>query len=68
MDFHFEIANKKLNAMVEKQAKNIGMDVDELIWAYINRGLMSDNLSEDTFNECHSEKYLCVINDALGVD
>jgi len=44
MDFHYEIENEKLKKMVEKKAKEWGMSVDRLIWGYINRGLMDDNL------------------------
>ena len=46
MDFSYEINNKKLQKMVEKQAQEYGMSVDELIWAYVNRGLLSDCINE----------------------
>ena len=54
--------------MVEKQAKEFGMTLDELILAYINRGLMSDNINQEVFWEVHSEKYMSVVNKALDVD
>lgn len=68
MDFHYEIKNKKLKAMVEKKAKQLNMSPDELVWGYINRGLMFDELNEKTFRELHSEKFLKEINTALNVD
>lgn len=54
--------------MVESQAEKLGMTIDELIWGYVNRGLMSDNINEDTFRELHSEKYMSIINQSLDVD
>lgn len=68
MDFHYQIKNKKLKKMVESQAGKLGMTIDELIWGYVNRGLMSDNINEDTFRELHSEKYMSIINQSLDVD
>lgn len=68
MEFHYEIKNQKLKKMVENKAREVGMSADELIWCYINRGLMSDNLNDEVFNELHSEKYLKEVNEALGID
>ena len=67
-DFHFEIKNEKLKEMVEKKAKQLGMSDDQLIWGYINRGLMDDNFDDDVFNEVHSEEFLREVNEALGLD
>jgi len=68
MGLNYEITNLKLKSMVEKQAKEFGMTLDELILAYINRGLMSDNINQEVFWEVHSEKYMSVVNKALDVD
>jgi hypothetical protein len=67
-EFHYEIRNKKLKALVEKKAQELGISVDQLIWGYINRGIMCDGLNERVFNENHSEKFLKEVNDALGLD
>lgn len=68
MNFHYVIKNEKLKKMVEKKANELGMSVDQLIWGYINRGLMDDNFDEETFEEVHSEKFLNEVNEALGLD
>ena len=68
MDFHYEIKNEKLRKMVEKKANELGMSSDQLIWGYINRGLMDDNFGEDVFREVHSEEFLRQVNEALGLD
>lgn len=68
MTFRYEIKNTKLKKMVESHAEKLGMTIDELIWGYVNRGLMSDNMNEDTFRELHSEKYMSIINESLNVD
>lgn len=44
------------------------MSIDELILGYINRGLMSDGLSDEVFNELHSNEYLSKVNETLGID
>jgi hypothetical protein len=44
------------------------MAVGQLIWGYINRGLMDDNLDEDIFNRVHSKEFLKEVNAALGID
>ena len=67
MDFNFEIKNQKLKEMVEEKANELNIPVEELIWGYINRGLMSDNLNEEVFNHSHSKEFLDEVNDALGI-
>ena len=68
MEFHYEIRNQKLKKMVEKQAKKFKMTTDELIYAYVKRGLMSDGINKEKFKELHSEEYLSEVNNALNVD
>lgn len=68
MEFHYEIEDKKLYARVEKKAKELHTTVDELIWCYINRGLIDDGFNEDIFNKMHSKEYLTQIDEALGFD
>lgn len=67
MDFNFEIKNQKLRKMVEEKASELNIPVEELIWGYINRGLMSDNLNEEVFNHSHSKEFLNEVNDALDI-
>ncbi|WP_407421511.1 hypothetical protein [Methanobrevibacter sp.] len=68
MEFQYEIKNKILKKMVEKKAKKLNISVNQLIWGYVNRGLMSDALNDDVFNKLHSKKFLKEINESLGVD
>lgn len=68
MELEYEIKNKKLKKMVEEKANEIGISVKQLIYNYINRGLLSDGLNEDVFWELHSEEHLKEINDVLGLD
>ncbi|WP_298499588.1 hypothetical protein [uncultured Methanobrevibacter sp.] len=68
MDFHYEIENPKLKKMVEDKAKELGMTVDEVVWGYINRGLMEDNFSEESCKRLHSEEFLKMVDEALGLD
>jgi hypothetical protein len=68
MDFHYEIKNKKLRELVEKKARETNRSVDEVIWGYINRGLMDDAIENEVFEHSHSKEFLNEVNDALGVD
>ncbi len=68
MEFEHEIRNKKLKAMVENKAKELKISVGELIYNYINRGLMFDGLNEENFERLHSEETLKEIDEALNVD
>lgn len=68
MDFHYNLENKKLKKLVERKAQELGKTVDDVIWAYINRGLLDDGLGDHVFEKMHSEKFLKQINDALDVD
>lgn len=68
MDFHYEIKNERLKENVEKKANELNMTIDDLIWGYINRGLMSDALSDEVFNRLHSNEYLSKVNETLGID
>ena len=53
--------------LTEKKAEELHISVDQLIWNYVNRGLMEDNLDEDLFEEVHSEEYLNEVKQALGI-
>ncbi|WP_405266224.1 hypothetical protein [Methanobrevibacter sp.] len=68
MDFHYKIKNKKLRELVEKKARETNRSVDEVIWGYINRGLMDDAIENEVFEHSHSKEFLNEVNDALGVD
>ena len=68
MDFHYEIKNKTLRELVEKKARETNRSVDEVIWGYINRGLMDDAIENEVFEHSHSKEFLNEVNDALGVD
>lgn len=52
----------------KKKAKEHNISVDQLIWNYVNLGLMGDNLDEDLFKKFHSEEYLKQVKEALGID
>lgn len=68
MQLHYEVQNQKLKKMLLKKANELHMSLDTLIWNYINRGLMDDNINEDIFEEVHSESFLNEVNEALDVD
>ena len=68
MEYEYEIKDEKLKRMVEKKADELGITVYQLIYNYINRGLLSDGLNEDVFWRLHSKEYLKEINEALGLD
>lgn len=68
MEYEYEIKNEKLKRMVEEKAEELGISVGQLIYNYINRGLLSDGLNDDVFWKLHSEEYLKKINEALGLD
>lgn len=68
MQLHYEVQNQKLKKMLLKKANELHISLDTLIWNYINRGLMDDNINEDIFEEVHSESFLNEVNEALDVD
>ena len=60
--------NEKLKKMLEKKAQELHISLNRLMWNYINRGLMGDNVDEEKFIRYHSEEYLKEVNEALGLD
>ena len=68
MEFHYEIKNKKLKKLVEKKAREVHRSPDELIWGYINRGLMDDSFKGEIFKHSHSKEFLRQVNEALNFD
>ena len=68
MTIKYEVKNKKLKKMLEKKAEGYHISVDELIWNFINRGLMWDNMNDEQFQRLHSEEFLVEVNKALDVD
>ena len=67
MAIDYEVKDERLKEMLEKKAEELHISLDRLIWNYINRGLMDDNLTEETFEEVHSEKFLMEVDEALGL-
>ena len=68
MIVNYEIKNEKLKKMLEKKARELHISLNRLMWNYINRGLMGDNVDEEKFRKYHSEEYLKEVNEALGLD
>ena len=68
MSIHYEIKNKRLKEQVERKAEEFNTDVDDMIWCYVNRGLMSDTIDLDRLKEFHTEERYKKINEALGLD
>ena len=68
MTVEYEVKNRKLKKMLEKKACQYHISLDQLIWNYINRGLVGDFLDEDDFKKWHSDEFLKEVNDALDVD
>jgi hypothetical protein len=68
MQLHYEVQNQKLKKMLLKKANDLHISLETLIWNYINRGLMDDNINEDIFEEVHSESFLNEVNEALDVN
>jgi len=64
---NYEIQNEKLKRLVEAKAKKLNKSVDELVWAYVNRGLMNDGFDEDRLEERHSSGFLEEINEIMGL-
>ena len=64
----YEIKNEKLKKMLEKKAQELHISLNRLMWNYIKRGLMGDNVDEEKFRKYHSEEYLKEGNEALGLD
>jgi hypothetical protein len=67
MTINHEVKDKRLKKMLEKKAQELNIPFDRLIWNYINRGLMGDNINEEMFEELHSEEYLKKVDEALGL-
>lgn len=68
MDFHYTIKNEKLKSLVENKARETNRTVNEVIWGYINRGLLDDTPEDEVFERLHSDEFLKEVNYALGVD
>ena len=42
MNLHYEIKNKQLKKLVEKQAQELGIPINQLIWNYLNHPILED--------------------------
>ena len=63
---NYEIKNEKLKKLIDKKAEELNISTSQLIWNYVNRGLMEDNVNEKMFENCHSDEYKKQYNEALG--
>ena len=68
MILDYEFTDPKLKAFVEKEAKKYKITVEEQIIRYIHRGLMSDGINEEVFEELHSKEYLDEVYNGLKLD
>ena len=68
MTLHYEIKDKKLKELVEKEAEKCNASVDEIIWRYVNRGLMGDYLHKDELELFYSQIDFKKIDRDLGLD
>ncbi len=68
MEVQYEIKNNKLKKLVEEKAKEEHTTVGNMIWRYVNRGLMSDGIGEDVMNHTHSKEFSREVNETLGLD
>ena len=68
MILDYEFKNEKLQKLVENKAQEINIDVEDLIWGYINRGLLDDSHRDEIFEHLHSREFLNEVNGALGLD
>ena len=68
MTLYYEIKDKKLKELVEKEAEDCNSTVDEVIWRYVNRGLIGDYLHIHDLEPFHAQIDMTKINKDLGLD
>ena len=61
-----KLKTKNSKKWLKKRAKELNMSVDDLIWGYVNRGLMSDNISDEVFWDNHT-RLIKEVNEKLGL-
>lgn len=62
-----KLKTKNSKKWLKKRAKELNMSVDDLIWGYVNRGLMSDNISDEVFWDNHT-RLIKEVNEKLGLE
>ena len=65
--FH-EIDDFKLMKLLQDKSKESKKSVKDVIWMYINRGILEDDFSDEVLFKFHSEEFMRKVDKILGLD
>ena len=63
-----EVEDSRLLKLLQHKSKEMKMSLKDVIWMYINRGILEDRIGDDVLFELHSDEYMDKVDKALGLD
>ena len=63
-----EVRDDRLLELLQNKSSEMKISLKDVMWMYINRGILEDSIGDDVLFELHSEEYMSKVNEALGID
>ena len=63
-----EVKDDRLLELLQNKSSEMKISLKDVMWMYINRGILEDSIGDDVLFELHSEEYMSKVNEALGID
>ena len=63
-----EVRDDRLLKLLQDKSKESKKSVKDLIWMYINRGILMDRLGDDLMFKFHSEEHMDKLDKILGLE
>ena len=62
-----EVEDERLIELLQDKSKESKKSVKDIIWMYVNRGILEDDFSDEVLFKFHSEEYMRKVDKALGL-
>ena len=61
------VEDERLIELIQLKSDDSEKSVKDVIWMYINRGILEDSIGDDILFKLHSDEYMDKVNKALGI-
>ena len=63
-----EVKDDRLLKLLQNKSVEMKISLKDVMWMYINRGILEDRIGDDVLFELHSDEYMDKVDEALGLD
>ena len=63
-----DVDDDRLLKLLQDKSVEMEMSLKDVMWMYINRGILKDRLGDDLMFKFHSDEYMEKLDKILGLD